>query len=108
MLHKPYENNNYNKKKSGHDITQISKLFNKYVKLLKAPQGTVVKACVDVIQEVYGLTVRKDQVVYQVSSKTLTLHLSGPLKSEIMLNKKVILEDIGRRVGAESVPKNIL
>jgi hypothetical protein len=108
MFQKQYENNDRNKKKGGHEATRISNLFSKYIKLLKAPQGTVVNACIDVIEEVYGITMRKDQCVYQVSSKTLTVHLSGPLKSEIALNKKVILEEVGKRIGVENTPKNIL
>lgn len=108
MFQKKYENNDRNKKKNGHEITRVSNLFSKYVKLLKAPQGTVVKACIDVLNEIYGITVKKEQCVYQVQSKTLSLHLGGPMKSEITLNKKVILEEIGKRIGVENTPKNIL
>lgn len=107
MFQKQYDDSR-SKKKGGHQITHVSNLFTKYLKVLKAPQGTVVKACIEVIHEVYGFNVRKDQCVYQTSTKTLTLHLNGPLKSEIALNKKVILEEIGKRIGVENAPKNIL
>lgn len=108
MFQKQYEDNNRDKKKNGHGITPISSLFAKYAKLLKAPQGTVVQACIDVLHEIYGITVKKEQCVYQVHSRMLVLHLGGPLKSEIALNKKVILEEVGKRVGADSAPKDIL
>ena len=108
MFQKKYENKDRDKKKFGHEITRVSSLFAKYTKILKAPQGTVVKACTDVLHEIYGITLKKEQCVYQVASKTLVLHLSGPIKSEITLNKKVILEEIGKRIGIENTPKNIL
>ncbi len=108
MLHKQYEDNQYSKKKSGHGITRVSNLFSKYAKLLKAPQGTVVQACIDVIFDIYGITLKKNQCTYQVQSKTLVLHIPGTIKSEVLLNKEVILSEMAKKIGVESTPKNIL
>lgn len=97
-----------NKKKRGEGIVKMSDLFLKYQKILKAPQGTVVQAAIDTIHEMYGITLKKEQCTYQVHSKTLSVQVGGPFKSEIILNKKEILERIGKRIGVESAPKQIL
>lgn len=87
---------------------RISNLFDKYKKLLKAPQGTVVQAVIDTMKDMYGISLKKEQCTYQVHSKTLSLHVGGPLKSEITLNKSKILAEIGKRIGVENAPKQIL
>lgn len=99
--------NNTNKKR-GQGIVRVSDLFSKYTKLLKPPQKTVVRATIAIINELYGISITEEQCVYQTSSKTLTLHVPGPLKSEIVLNKKNILEKIGESIGSSNAPKNIL
>ncbi len=105
MLHKQYHEEG---KKRGRDIVRVSDLFSKYKKLLKAPQGTVIQSCIDVINDIYGIPLKKNQCVYQVQSKTLVLHIPGTIKTEILLNKEVILQEIAKKVGVESTPKNIL
>ena len=108
MFHKQYEDNGRDKKKGGHNITKVSDLFAKYAKILKAPQGTVLQAFIDVINDQFGISLKKEQCAYQVHSKTLVLSVSGPLKSEILLNKQHILHEIGKKIGSENTPKNIL
>ncbi|MCF7816074.1 MAG: hypothetical protein K9M10_02420 [Candidatus Pacebacteria bacterium] len=95
-------------KKRGQGVVRISDLFKKYTQILKAPQGTVVNACINAIKTSLGVTVRKDQCRYSVSSRTLTLNVSGPVKSEVLLRKKQLLAEISAEVGEKSCPKEIL
>lgn len=102
------QNSESGKKKRGQDIVHVSSLFAKYAKLIRAPQGSVIQASIEAITHLYGVTVAKTDIVYQVHSKTLVLHIRGPLKSEILFNKGQFLTEIATRIGAENAPKHIL
>ncbi len=101
-------NNEGGKKKRGQDIVHVSSLFAKYAKLIRAPQGSVIQASIEAIKHLYGVTVSKTDLAYQVHSKTLVLHVRGPIKSEILFNKENFLKEIAGRIGAENAPKHIL
>jgi hypothetical protein len=96
------------KKNRGNGTVRISDLFLKYQKTLKAPQGSIIATCITVIQEVLGITLTKDQCTYNIHTKTLTIHTSGILKSEITLKKSLILKHIAMYLGQKSAPKEIL
>lgn len=89
-------------------MVHIGSLFEKYTKTLKAPQQSVINACIEVIQDIYQYPLTKEQCVYHVASKTLTLHIKGPYKSEIILNKSCILDEVTKKVGKQNAPKNII
>ncbi len=97
------------KRKRGTDgIVKISNLFQKYATILKAPQGTVIKNFIEVIQEIFGVTLRPDQCAYSVTSRTLTVRISGTIKTEITLQKKKIFSMMEERLGEKSTIKEIL
>ena len=95
-------------KKRGQGITRVSDLFSKYIQTLKAPQGTVIKAFIEVVEELFKTTIQKDQCTYTPSSQTLVLRISGPLKSEIIMQKKKILIHLAEKLGEKNSPKEIL
>ena len=101
------ENSNLKKKRGG-GIVKISDLFKKYTDVLKAPQGTVVKNFIEVIQEMFGITLRPDQCAYSVATQTLTLRISGTLKTEIVLQKKKIIAEMVEKLGEKNKLKEIL
>lgn len=90
------------------EITKLSSLFEKYKKLLKAPQGVVIESFIEVVDDVIGIKVAKEQISYTVHSRTLSVRVSGPLKSEIKLRKKEILTHMKGRLGDQSAPLEIL
>lgn len=98
----------WKRKERGNGVTHIGTLFKKYSETLQAPQQSVINACIEVIQEIYQYPLTTDQCRYTVASKTLTLTIKGPYKSEILLNKTCILEEIEKRVGKQNTPQNIL
>jgi hypothetical protein len=96
-----------NKKKRGQGTVKVSDLFLKYKKILKAPQGTVITSCVEVLHDM-GLPVKSEQCTFQVHSRTLVIKVAGPIKSEIVCRKKELLDEMVRRLGKASAPKEIL
>jgi hypothetical protein len=98
----------WKKRTRGVGVTHISTLFSKYTKTLKAPQGSVITVLIDIIKEMYGFTLKKEQCIYQTHTKTLVLHIPGTFKSEILLQKDTILSEMSSRLGEQNAPKNIL
>ncbi len=90
------------------EIVKLSTLFEKYTKTLRAPQGIVTDCFREVVDELIKLAIPKEKVKYSVHSKTLSVSVSGPLKTEIQLRKKEILAHMKGRLGEQSAPKEIL
>lgn len=92
----------------GKGIVKVSDLFAKYKTVLKAPQGVVVTAFQEAIFEVLGVRIEKEHCTYSVGSKTLSVRAPGMIKSEIKLQKKLILSKMSEKLGPKSAPKEIL
>lgn len=95
------------KKQRGGEVKKVSDLFEKYKRTLQAPQGVVTSVFIDVVNDLIGIEIPKERLTYSVHNKTLTLQISGPLKTEILLKKKEILTHMKGRLGGASVPKEI-
>ncbi len=89
-------------------LNAINTLFDKYKRTLKAPQGIVVEAFIEVVHDLVGFQIPKERVTYTVSQKTLSVQVSGPLKTEIKLHEADILNHLKGRLGAQSAPVRIL
>ncbi len=101
--------NSYEKKKQrGQGVVHVGDLFKKYTKILKAPQGVVVTEFIEVVSDLFDITLTKDQCTYSTTSKTLTLRASGMLKTEILMQKKEVLNHLKARLGEKSAPQEIL
>lgn len=94
--------------RKGNGIKPLSDLFAKYTSLLSAPQSSVIAVAVEVIEDVCGVTVPLGQVSYSTSTRTLSLRVSGPIKTEVALHKTEILAHIAGRLGTKNTPKNIV
>ncbi|OIP76627.1 MAG: hypothetical protein AUK16_03320 [Parcubacteria group bacterium CG2_30_44_11] len=89
-------------------LTAIGTLFEKYKRTLRAPQGVVIDAFIEVVNDLIGISIPKDRVRYSPGQKTLSLQVSGPLKTEIKLRETEILIHLKGRLGAPGAPKQIL
>jgi len=89
-------------------MKRLGDFFEKYKLRFKAPQASVEKACVCVIQEVTGFEVSVEQITYTVSTRTITLQIPSILKSEMKFHYIVILEKLEERLGKDGSPKVIL
>lgn len=88
--------------------TRISDLFEVYRKRLRAPQGSVIDAAVEVIHDVLGVVIDKKHLSYTPHSRTLTIKASGMLKTEVNLKKGEILTHLKGRLGPQNAPTTIL
>ena len=70
------------------EITKLSTLFEKYKKTLKAPQGVVTDCFIEVVSELLSIEIAKTNLKFTVYNRTLSVRVSGPLKSEIQFRKK--------------------
>ncbi len=89
-------------------MKRVGDLFAKYRTRFKPPQATVEKACVLTIKEVSGFDVTTDQIIYNVSTKTLSLQIPSILKSELRLKFPVILKALENKLGKNEAPSTIL
>lgn len=95
-------------KKRGQGVVHVSDLFQKYLHVLRAPQGTVIHAFIEAVEAVCGVTILKTHCAYTVSSRTIIYKGSGMIKSEILLHKREILNRMQESIGEKSIPLEIL
>lgn len=95
-------------KKRGQGVVHVSDLFQKYIQVLRAPQGTVIHAFIEAVEAVCGVLLLKTHCTYIVSSRTITYKGSGMIKSEILLHKKEILNRMQENIGEKNIPLEIL
>ena len=95
-------------KKRGLGITKVSNLFSKYKNLLRAPQGSVITAFTETVATLFNITIKKEHCSYSPQTKTLSVKVSGMLKTEILLQKKKILQHMAEKLGEANIPKEIL
>ncbi len=79
-----------------------------YKKRLRAPQGSVIEAVREVIEDVTGIALTKDMFEYSPHTKILRITARGAIKSEVLLHKDEILTHMKGRLGAQSAPTTIL
>lgn len=95
-------------RKGSGGIVKLGDLFERYKQTLKAPEKTVIDCFKEVVEDVIGIPITEKQVRYNVHTKTLSLSVPGPLKSEIKLRKGEILSHMKGRIGEKSAPSDIL
>lgn len=89
------------------EIIKVSDLFEKYKKVLRAPQSSVIKEVIEVITDLTGVTLSQKYIKYAVHSKTISITAPAILKQEIKLHQAEILIHLKARLGENSVPKII-
>lgn len=92
----------------GEGIRKISDLFETYKNRFVAPQKAVIDAFIDVVRDVFEVDVRAGDISYTPSTRTLSLRLPGPFKSEVLLKKEEILMHMKGRLGPKNAPRDII
>ncbi len=92
----------------GKEIKKIGDLFDKYRRRLVAPEGSVIDAFVEVVDDVLSFKIQKSKVRYTPTSRTLYLSGSGALKSEVKLHESEIISHLKGRLGEKNAPRTIL
>jgi hypothetical protein len=96
------------RRKRGSGIVKVSDLFAKYVHTLSAPQKTVIKAYTEAVFDTIGIRIGPEDCVYNVDTKILLIKTSGMIKSELRIQKSVILTRMSESIGKKNIPKDIL
>ena len=96
------------RKERGRGIVKVSDLFEKYTNILVAPERTVLNTFCEIVKDLFGVPISKEQCSYTSSTHTLVVRVAGPLKSEILLRKGEILTHLKGRLGEKNAPKEIL
>ena len=91
----------------GGEIKKISDLFERYKKTLIAPERAVIDCFVEVVDELFGITVSPNLVSYTPSTRTLTIK-SSVLRNEVKLHQREILAHIKGRLGPKNAPHTII
>jgi len=86
-------------------MKHIGGLFERYRTTIKAPQGSVESEAILVIKTVTGFTVKKEQLVYTVSTKTLSLNVPSVLKTEVLFKRDQILQQLQKNLGSTNAPQ---
>jgi hypothetical protein len=89
-------------------IVKVGELFEVYLKRLRAPQGVVITSFQEILSDLLNTTVEKKHCSYNTTTRTLTIVAPGPLKSEILLKKKEILNHLKGRLGEGNAPKDLI
>lgn len=92
----------------GSNVKKVGDLFEKYRRRLIAPEGSVIDAFIEVVEDLLSVKIKKSKVRYTPSSKTLSLVGPGALRSEIKLHEKEIIEHLKGRLGEKNAPRTIL
>lgn len=88
-------------------LESLGNLLERYKTHLKAPQGAVLEAFVRTAAR-HGISIKKSECRYNPTARTLSVVTSGPKKMEVLLRKKVLLEDLFLELGQKNVPKDII
>lgn len=96
-------------KHRGQGIVKVSNLFEKYKRVLRAPQKTVITEFVTAVRSILGeVPLSERQCAYAPRTRTLTLTVPGMLKTEILLQKREILKKMSATLGEKNAPHEIL
>lgn len=89
------------------ELIKVGGLFEKYKKILIAPQASVVGVFIEVVSDLCKINLKQNQVSYSVSSRTITLHVPSILKHEILRHNQDILDHCRGRLSEKNCPKVI-
>lgn len=90
------------------ELKKASDLFLKYQRVLVAPQASVIKEFVSVVQDLLSVQIPAEKVSYSPMTRTLSIKGMGPLKSEIKVREMEVLSHLRGRLGEKSYPKRLV
>ncbi|MAZ56299.1 hypothetical protein CL653_00715 [bacterium] len=92
----------------GEGVKKLNDLFSKYKSLLQAPEASVKKEVIQVVDDLLQISVNLEDFEYKPFQKTLYCRAKGMVKNEIMLHKDDILNHLKGRLGEKNAPKTIV
>lgn len=98
MLKKPAQENGQH----------LGNLLARYKNKFAPPQASVVKECLEVIERVSGIVLEQKHLTYTVSTRTLVVHTSSMIRSELKTHHAAITTELQNKLGAQNAPKVII
>jgi len=96
------------KKDPTFDTNQLGNLLERYKKVLKPPQASMEKECLEVIKEITTLELNPKQIKYTVGTKTISITAPSILRSELKRSHPEIIKALQKRLGAQNAPTTII
>jgi len=90
------------------ELIKVGDLFTKYRSSIKAPQGSVIEAAVEVIYDVTGIKLDRSRCQYAVASRTLATNAPALVRQELARYHDEILVHMKGRLGEKSTPTRII
>ncbi len=89
-------------------ISKLSDLFSVYKKRIRPPQKTVETAFKKAVKDIVGVDINCQSIEYVVANKTIILHTSGIIKTEIKRHQIDVLQKLSSDLPVDSVPVVII
>ena len=96
------------KKPPTENSSQLGNILARYKNRFKPPQSAVEKVVIEGVAAVAGFALKKEQVAYTVSSKTVTFKVPSIIKSEIKAKHKELSVYLSAHLPESDVPKVLL
>jgi hypothetical protein len=90
------------------DASQLGNLLERYKKVLKPPQASMEKECLEVIKEITTLELNPKQITYTVATKTISITAPSILRSELKRSYPEIIKALQKRLGVQNAPDTII
>jgi hypothetical protein len=87
---------------------QLGNLLERYKRIIKPPQATVVKEAVLIIEGITTIKLLPHQLSYTVGSRTLFIKAPSIICSELRSHHPTIIKELQSRLGAQNAPTTII
>ncbi len=81
-------------------MLQLAHLLDRF-KNIKPPHDTVKRHIIADIKELFGVDIRREDI--EVKHTTICINISGPLKTEIFMQKKQLLDRLQQSLKEEKI-----
>jgi hypothetical protein len=89
------------------ELHKVSSFFDKYKRILVAPEGRVIKEFLDLVEDMFAVKIPGGKVSYNPMTKVLLLRGLGPLRSEIKMKEPEVLAHLRGRLGDQNAPVRV-
>lgn len=91
----------------GGEPKTILSLLQKY-KELKTPNESVIRTFCAMVNNDLGIPLKRTDISYNISTRTLRVNVQGPKKSEVLLSKDRLLKKCREELGENNTPQNVI
>jgi hypothetical protein len=86
----------------------IQSLLARYTRNLQAPEASVTRTLCEIVEARLGIPLAREQLSYSPHTRVVTIRLSGPHKSELLLHKHELLVGMRDVLPPHAAPHDII